>query len=84
MTSRFLGGAIFLAIGESIFVQQLVKDIASMAPGVDANAVIIAGAQGVRKVVSAVSLAAVITAYNSAVTTVFVSPICSILHDIRR
>jgi hypothetical protein len=73
MTSRFLGGAIFLAIGESIFVEQLVKDILSMAPGVDPNTIVAVGAQGVRKVVSVLELPSVLVAYNSAVTTVFVS-----------
>ena len=79
MTSRFLGGAIFLAIGESIFVEQLVKDILSMAPGVDPSTIVAVGAQGVRKVVSVLELPAVLVAYNSAVTTVFVSfpPVCS-------
>jgi hypothetical protein len=73
MTSRFLGGSIFLAIGESIFVEQLVKDILSMAPGVDPNTIVAVGAQGVRKVVSVLELPSVLVAYNSAVTTVFVS-----------
>lgn len=70
---QFLGGAIFLAIAESLFTSRLVREIAIHAPDVDAQAVINAGAEAVAAVVSAADLPAIIQAYNVAITTTFVS-----------
>ena len=69
---QFFGGAIFLAIGENIFVSSLVKHLHLYAPQVDAEAVVIAGAEGLRKVVSAgPDLHAALLAYNVAITQTF-------------
>src|SRR5271170_7022421 len=70
---QFLGGAIFLAIAESLFTSRLVSEIAANAPSVDAQAVINAGAEAVATVVDPGNLAAVIRAYNVAITTTYVS-----------
>jgi hypothetical protein len=71
--SQFLGGAIFLAIAESLFTSRLLREIAANAPSVDAQAVINAGAEAVATVVNSENLAAVIEAYNVAITTTYVS-----------
>lgn len=71
--SQFLGGAIFLAIAESLFTSHLLSGISANAPGVDAEAIINAGAEAVRTVVDAANLPAVIQAYNVAITTTYVS-----------
>jgi hypothetical protein len=71
--SQFLGGAISLAIAESLFTSRLLSGIAANAPSVDAQAVINAGAEAVRTVVDSADLPAVIEAYNVAVTTTYVS-----------
>lgn len=70
---QFLGGAIFLAIAESLFTSRLLREIAANAPSVDAQAVINAGAEAVATVVNSENLAAVIEAYNVAITTTYVS-----------
>jgi hypothetical protein len=70
---QFLGGAIFLAIAESLFTSRLVSEIAINAPSVNTQVVINAGAAAVASVVSPENLAAVIQAYNVAITTTFVS-----------
>lgn len=70
---QFFGGALFLGIGETVFVSRLVREIIDKAPGVDPAAIVAAGAEGVRKVVSGANLIAVLEAYNSAITIVFVS-----------
>jgi hypothetical protein len=61
------GGAFFLAIGQTLFNSSLEAGLKKYAPGVDAGAVIHAGASGVRKVVSAQDLPAALKAYNESV-----------------
>lgn len=71
--SRFLGAAVFLAVGESVFVQQLTSSLRSKAPTVNADLVVAAGAQGLQKVVSKADMPGVLVAYNDAIVAVFVS-----------
>jgi len=69
---QFFGGAIFLAIGENIFVSSLVKNLHIHAPQVDAQMVVVAGAEGLRKVVEAgPDLQGALLAYNVAITQTF-------------
>ncbi|KAE9374685.1 MFS general substrate transporter [Stipitochalara longipes BDJ] len=69
---QFFGGAIFLAIGENIFVSSLVKNLHVYAPQVDAQTVVVAGAEGLRKVVQAgPDLHGALLAYNVAITQTF-------------
>jgi hypothetical protein len=69
---QFFGGAIFLAISENIFVSSLVKNLHIYAPQVNAEAVVIAGAQGLREVVAAgPDLQGALLAYDKAITTTF-------------
>jgi hypothetical protein len=70
---QFLGGSIFLAIAENIFLSRLRSALALYAPTVNAAAVIGAGAEGLRKVVgtSGPDLAACIQAYNEAIMSTF-------------
>ena len=70
---QFLGGAIFLAINESLLTSKLSSALATYAPQVDAHAVMTAGAAGVRIVVGAHDLPGVLKAYNVAILTSFVS-----------
>jgi hypothetical protein len=70
---QFLGGAVSLAIAESLFTSRLLSGITANAPGVDAQAIVNAGAEAVRTFVNAANLPAVIQAYNVAVTTTYVS-----------
>ena len=66
-----MGGAIGVSIAENIFSNGLKREISKDAKGVDAEAIIAAGATGFRDLVPAGQLAAVLKAYNTAVTDVF-------------
>jgi len=71
---QFFGGAIFLAIAENIFSSRLVSALHTHAPSLDAATVILAGAEGLRKVVNMEdpsALEGAIKAYNIAVTGTF-------------
>jgi hypothetical protein len=61
------GGATFLAIGQTLFNSSLSKALRKYASDVDAQAVIHAGASGVRDVVSPKDLSSVLRAYNESV-----------------
>ena len=69
---QFFGGAIFLAVAENIFVSRLTTELGIYAPHVDAQAVVAAGAEGLRKVVrNPVDLAGAVQAYDVAITGTF-------------
>jgi hypothetical protein len=69
---QFLGGAVFLAISENIFVSGLIKNLPIYAPQVNAPMVVVAGAEGLRKVVLAdPDLQGALLAYNVAITQTF-------------
>jgi hypothetical protein len=69
---QFFGGAIFLAIGENIFVSSLVKHLHIYAPELDAEKVVLVGAEGLRKVVQAgPDLHGALLAYDAAITQTF-------------
>lgn len=73
---QFFGGAIFLAIGENIFVSRLMSSLHTYAPSLDAATVIAAGAEGLREVVSIQDPSALeggVMAYNVAITDTFYS-----------
>jgi hypothetical protein len=74
------GGAFFLAIGQTLFNSSLGQALRNYAGGVDAQAIIHAGASGVRDVVSAKDLASVLRAYNESVRHEFyMAAACSTL-----
>ena len=71
---QFFGGAIFLAIGENIFVSRLVSALHTYAPTLDASTVVAAGAEGLRRVVAAEdpnALVSALHAYDIAITSTF-------------
>jgi hypothetical protein len=69
---QFLGGAIFLNIGENIFVSSLVKNLHKYAPEVDAQTIVAAGAEGLRKVVKGgADLEGALLAYDAAIMRTF-------------
>lgn len=71
---QFFGGAIFLAIGENIFVSRLVSALHTYAPTLDASTVVAAGAEGLRRVVAMEDPAALVSAlhaYDIAITSTF-------------
>jgi hypothetical protein len=66
-----LGGALFLTFAETVFTNGLIQGLSAFAPEINAQAVINAGATAVRDLVPSSSLAAVLLAYNQAVSHVF-------------
>ncbi|KAI9808661.1 MAG: hypothetical protein M1825_003812 [Sarcosagium campestre] len=70
-----LGGAISISIAQNIFTNTLIKQIPLLTDGVDAAAIIGAGATHVRDITPPAQLDGVLQAYNLAVTTAFILPI---------
>ncbi|KAJ9306058.1 hypothetical protein DTO217A2_4530 [Paecilomyces variotii] len=68
---QYLGGAIFLAVGETIFTNGLRSSLQTYAPNFDAQTIINAGASGVRTTAPPADLAAVLLAYNHALVHTF-------------
>ena len=67
------------SFAETIFVTSLSTAIPEYAPGVNATAVIAAGASSVRVIVPKASLHGVLLAYNEAITHVFVRTLKSVV-----
>jgi len=66
-----LGSAIFISAANTIFDGALKSQLVEKAPGVDAEAVIAAGATGFRKFVPSADLPGVLSAYATSVDRVF-------------
>ncbi|KAB8203107.1 major facilitator superfamily domain-containing protein [Aspergillus parasiticus] len=71
MFMQTIGGAIFMSVGQNVFQNQLMRNLATQAPSVDAAKVLQAGATMLRKTVSSDLLPAALGAYNSAITEAF-------------
>ena len=69
--SQTFGGALFLAVADTDFTSSLYKQLSSISPPVNTEAIIVAGATGFRHVVSDDELPAVILAFNQAVRNTF-------------
>ncbi|KKP06725.1 hypothetical protein THAR02_01214 [Trichoderma harzianum] len=69
--AQFFGSAIFVAIAQTIFSNVLIAKLATDAPDVDAEALLLAGSGAVRSIVPPESLSAVLAAYESAITSTF-------------
>jgi MFS family permease len=66
-----LGGAVFLAVGQNLFSNKLVKELSGIA-GLDTQAIINTGATELRKMVPASEIDTVIDAYSYSLTRVFI------------
>jgi hypothetical protein len=71
--AQFFGGALFLGLGQTTFLNSLRPALGKNAPGVDIGALIGAGGSEIRKVVPGNQLEGVILAFNRAVACTFVS-----------
>ncbi|KAK1985979.1 efflux pump [Colletotrichum cereale] len=69
--SQFIGGAIALSVGNTIFVGTLKQDLANYSPHIDVAAVLEAGATGFRKVVPEDDIPGVLAAYVSSISKEF-------------
>ena len=70
MFCQQLGGAVFVSVGQSVFTNQLVKGLRSVA-GVSPTVVVNTGATDLRHVVDPSNLRGVLVAYNGALTKTF-------------
>ncbi|OAP64273.1 hypothetical protein AYL99_00245 [Fonsecaea erecta] len=68
---QYLGGAIFLAVAETIFTNSLRSSLKTYAPGVNPELVIDVGAAAVRSSMSSGQLPGVLRAYNHAIVSTF-------------
>ncbi|KAI9933823.1 hypothetical protein ASPWEDRAFT_35745 [Aspergillus wentii DTO 134E9] len=71
MFSQGLGGAIFVSVGQNVFTNELVKNVTTYAPTVDAAKVAHTGATMLRDVVAPEALHSVLRAYDEAITNAF-------------
>lgn len=69
--AQFFGSAIFVAVAQTIFGNVLITQLATLAPQIDAETLLLAGSAAVRSVVPAQSLPAVLLAFNKAVISTF-------------
>ncbi|KAI2467106.1 MFS general substrate transporter [Annulohypoxylon bovei var. microspora] len=71
MFSQLLGGAIFSAVGKSIFTSSIPTALQKFAPDIDADLLINSGVTEISKVVPPDQLAGTLLAYNQAINHVF-------------
>ncbi|KAJ6089553.1 hypothetical protein N7467_004769 [Penicillium canescens] len=71
MFAQTLGGAIFVAVGQNVFQNQLVHNIVKHAPDQSASKLISAGATMIRTLVAEPALSRVLIAYNDAIIQTF-------------
>lgn len=71
MFAQTLGGAVFVSVGQNVFQNQLVQNLATYAPNEDAGKLISAGATMLRSVVTGDALQRVLVAYNAAIVQTF-------------
>ncbi|KAG0650946.1 Aspyridones efflux [Hyphodiscus hymeniophilus] len=68
-----LGGALFVSIGNNIFNNKLVQDLAKYAPSIDPNIVLSTGATSIQHSIDKADLPGVTLAYNNALTQTFLA-----------
>jgi hypothetical protein len=71
MFSQFFGAALFLSFSQTIFSTTLTHELPILAPGVNATAVINAGASTFRSVVPKALIPGVLLSYDKAIDRVF-------------
>ncbi len=78
-----LGGAVFLCVTQSVFIQELLRNLARVLPADAVQVVVNTGATEIRQAVSALSppgdhlLPPTLVAYNRAITTAFYVPLAT-------
>jgi hypothetical protein len=77
MFTQTLGGALFISVGQNVFTNQLIKNLASIVPDLDAGLVLRTGATELKNAIDPEYLGGVLTAYNQTLTqTFYVSVAC--------
>lgn len=70
---QFLGGSVFLVIGQNIFQSTLIRALVANVRGEDPRVILRAGAEAARHVVAPENVPGLLEAYNDAITKTFVS-----------
>lgn len=73
---KLLGGAVFVSVASSLFSQRLQENLTALGAGIDASALIRAGAAGFRDDVAPDLLPQVVEAYNEALRHIFAVSVC--------
>ena len=66
-----LGGALFISVGQNIFTNRLVTNLAATVPNLNPSIVLQVGATSLRQAVDPSNLSGVLSAYNGAITQTF-------------
>jgi hypothetical protein len=69
--AQFFGGAIFVAIAQTVFQNVLISELSTLAPEIDAQALLLAGSGAVRDTVAPEILPVVLESFNKAIISVF-------------
>ncbi|KAF9047221.1 major facilitator superfamily-domain-containing protein [Rhodocollybia butyracea] len=75
MLTSSLGGAISLAVSQTIFSNEIVKQVKRYAPSIDPSLILRTGATHFHDVLPAGALGGVVQAYSQAIQSVFIPPI---------
>ena len=68
-----MGGALFVSVGQNLFLNKLLSGLAQYAPGLDPTIVLSSGATNIQSTTSSEYLAGVALAYNDALIQVFIA-----------
>lgn len=71
MLFQLLGGAVIVSVAQNVFSNELLKKVTAAVPSINPASILNAGATDLKNVVAKGDLAAVILAYNDALTTTF-------------
>jgi hypothetical protein len=77
MFTQTLGGALFISVGQNVFTNQLIKNLANAVPDLDAGLVLRTGATELKNAIPEQFLGGVLQAYNTTLNqTFYVSVAC--------
>ncbi|KAF2185102.1 MFS general substrate transporter, partial [Zopfia rhizophila CBS 207.26] len=71
MFAQTLGGALFISVGQNVFTNQLIKNLASVVPDLNPGLVLTVGATELKNAIPEQFLSGVLTAYNRTLTQTF-------------
>lgn len=71
MFTQLLGGTLFVSVGQNVFTNKLIVNLADTLPNISAQAVVSSGASNLQKLVQPSDLPALLTAYNGGLAQTF-------------
>ncbi|KAI8936024.1 hypothetical protein NX059_007526 [Plenodomus lindquistii] len=82
MFFQTLGGAVFISVAQNVFTNQLIKNLATVVPDLDASIVRMTGATELKSVIEQKFLPGVLVAYNLTLTQVFYASVATAVASI--